>query len=61
MFKAVIMRGQMLEKVFLSTKGIYYQARIKGFTVVWIEPYPFSHSLPFDVDYKVMLSFTDFY
>ncbi len=29
-FKTFIMKGQMLEKVFLSTKGIYFQVNIRG-------------------------------
>lgn len=42
MFKTFIQHEWVLEKVFLSVKGIYFQARIEGFPVIWIEPYPFT-------------------
>ncbi len=61
MFKAVVMKESLLEKVFLSIKGIYYQVIVKGVRITWIEPYPFTHTLPFDVDYKVIQSFSEFY
>ena len=60
-FKGICVKEKLLEKVFLSVKGIYYQVRIKGNLVTWLEPYPFSQTLPFDVDYKVILSFMEFY
>ncbi|CAH2294928.1 pescadillo homolog [Pelobates cultripes] len=50
-----------LSWVFLSIKGIYYQADILGQTVTWISPYAFSHDHPTDVDYRVMATFTEFY
>ena len=31
-----------LRKVFVSIKGIYYQAEIKGQTMTWLVPYQFS-------------------
>lgn len=36
-------------QVFLSIKGIYYQAEVLGQPIVWITPYAFSHdvSVPF--------------
>ncbi|PIA15328.1 hypothetical protein COEREDRAFT_82084, partial [Coemansia reversa NRRL 1564] len=50
-----------LRKVFLSIKGIYYQAEIQGQTVTWIVPYQFSQRTPDDVDFKVMATFLHFY
>nr|XP_014339118.1 PREDICTED: pescadillo homolog [Bos mutus] len=47
--------------VFLSIKGIYYQAEVLGQPIVWITPYTFSHDHPTDVDYRVMATFTEFY
>lgn len=61
MFKALVVRTKRLSKVFLSTRGIYYQVEIKGNKINWVEPYPFAQKLPFDVDYKVILSFSEFY
>ncbi|DAA20482.1 TPA: pescadillo homolog 1, containing BRCT domain (zebrafish) [Bos taurus] len=48
-------------QVFLSIKGIYYQAEVLGQPIVWITPYTFSHDHPTDVDYRVMATFTEFY
>jgi pescadillo protein len=50
-----------LKKVFLSIKGIYYQAEIKGQTITWITPYQFSQDLPHDVDFRVMSTFLEVY
>jgi pescadillo protein len=37
-----VMRTRSLKKVFLSIKGIYYQAVIKGVPVTWLVPYQFT-------------------
>jgi len=50
-----------LTKAFLSIKGIYYQANILGVPITWIQPYKFAQKLPFDVDYKIMMNFAEFY
>lgn len=34
-----------LRQVFLSIKGIYYQAEVLGQPIVWITPYAFSHDV----------------
>lgn len=60
-FRAFICKKRLLRKVFLSAKGVYFQAEIEGKPVTWLEPYSFATTLPFDVDYKVILSFTEFY
>ncbi|XP_029018335.1 pescadillo [Betta splendens] len=53
--------SRALRKVFLSIKGIYYQAEVMGQLVTWLVPYQFSHDHPTDVDYRVMATFTEFY
>ncbi|KAJ6656685.1 hypothetical protein lerEdw1_003572 [Lerista edwardsae] len=60
-FLNYIIASRSLCKVFLSIKGIYYQAEVMGQPVTWITPYAFSHDHPTDVDYRVMATFTEFY
>lgn len=60
-FMHYVIAARALRKVFLSIKGIYYQAEVLGQPVVWITPYTFSHDHPTDVDYRVMATFTEFY
>ena len=56
-----MIKSQSLRKVFVSIKGIYYQASIQGQVITWVVPYHFAQQLPQDVDYTVMLTFLDFY
>lgn len=60
-FQAYVMRSKSLRRVFFSIKGIYYQAEIKGQTITWVVPYQFSQRIPSDVDFRVMLTFLEFY
>ncbi|XP_051021158.1 pescadillo homolog [Acomys russatus] len=60
-FLHYVIAARALRKVFLSIKGIYYQAEVLGQPIVWIVPYAFSHDHPTDVDYRVMATFTEFY
>ncbi|KAG9287060.1 hypothetical protein G9A89_023025 [Geosiphon pyriformis] len=60
-FQHYIMHTRSLRKVFLSIKGIYYQAEIKGQTITWIVPYQFSQQVPDDIDFRIMLTFLEFY
>eukprot|EP01084_Bolivina_argentea_P006715 12712_1 len=61
-FRNYIVSHGLLTKAFISVKGIYYQARFKNkYDVTWIVPHGFAHSIPDDVDYRVMSSFLDFY
>ncbi|KAJ2849161.1 mRNA-binding ribosome synthesis protein nop7 [Coemansia erecta] len=50
-----------LRKVFLSIKGIYYQADIQGQPITWIVPYQFNQHVPQEVDFKIMGTFLEFY
>ncbi|XP_036382618.1 pescadillo [Megalops cyprinoides] len=56
-----IVTSRSLRKVFLSIKGIYYQAEVFGQPITWLVPYQFAHNHPTDVDYRVMATFTEFY
>jgi hypothetical protein len=42
-------------------KGIYYQAEVMGQQVTWLTPHSLAQTLPEDVDYRVMLTFLEFY
>ena len=53
--------SQCFTKAFFSIKGIYYRVEIMGQPITWVQPYRFNQRLPFDVDYKVMGSFLEFY
>lgn len=54
-------RVHALRKVFVSIKGIYYQAEIMSVPVTWIVPYEFLLTRSRDVDYRIMRTFVDFY
>ena len=55
--------SKSLRKVFISIKGYYFQAEIKGQKVTWIVPhyYPFQPQSKSEVDFKVMSIFVEFY
>ncbi|CAE6451279.1 unnamed protein product, partial [Rhizoctonia solani] len=56
-----VMRTHALRKVFLSIKGVYFQAEVMGQTVTWLVPYQFTQPIPVDVDARVMLTFVELY
>ncbi|KAH9025871.1 Pescadillo N-terminus-domain-containing protein [Lactarius pseudohatsudake] len=56
-----VMRTHSLRKVFLSIKGIYYQAEVMDQPVTWLIPYQFTQNIPSDVDVRVMLTFLELY
>lgn len=60
-FQNYVIRTNSLRKVFLSIKGIYYQAEIMGQHITWVVPYRFTQELPHDIDYRIMNTFLDFY
>jgi pescadillo protein len=60
-FQLYVIRAQALRKVFASIKGYYFQAEICGQTVTWLAPHQFSQELPPEVDFRVMLTFLEFY
>ncbi|KAI9220957.1 Pescadillo N-terminus-domain-containing protein [Blastocladiella britannica] len=60
-FQQYIVQSRSLRKTFISIKGIYYQAEIKGQEITWITPHQFSQQPPSDVDFKVMGTFLQLY
>lgn len=62
-FLHAIIEAKALRKVFISIKGYYYQAEIKGQTITWIVPHHFSFEpqMKSEVDFKIMSTFVEFY
>lgn len=50
-----------ITKSFISVKGVYMESEICGSTLRWVIPHSFTQHLPADVDYRVMLTFFEFY
>jgi pescadillo len=40
-----VMHTHALRKVFLSIKGVYYQAEVADQTVTWLVPYQFTQTV----------------
>ncbi|CAD1470499.1 unnamed protein product, partial [Heterotrigona itama] len=62
-FLHAVIAAKALRKVFVSIKGYYYQAEIKGQTINWIVPHHFGFEpqAKNDVDFKMMSIFVEFY
>jgi pescadillo protein len=60
-FQAYVTTTKSLRKCFISVKGVYYQAVIHGQEITWLTPHALAQTLPEDVDYRVMLTFLEFY
>ena len=59
---AYVARTRALRYVFISIKGIYYQADVCGVTLTWVEPHhSFAQQPTMAVDYRVMTSFLELY
>ena len=56
-----VVATRALSKVFVSIKGIYYQANVQGQTVTWLVPHQFTPIVDKRVDVRVMLTFLEFY
>lgn len=62
-FLHAVIEARALRKVFISIKGYYFQAEIKGETITWIVPHHFSFTpqSKAEVDFKLMATFVEFY
>lgn len=62
-FMHYVISAQALRKVFVSIKGYYFQAEIKGELVTWIVPhyYPYQPQAKSEVDFRIMANFVEFY
>jgi pescadillo protein len=56
-----LIQSQSLYKVFISIKGIYLQAIIESQYITTLIPHSFTQYIPTDVDYRIMLTFLQFY
>lgn len=54
-------KERCIKKVFVSIKGVYYQATVKGQEIRWLQPFKFPTNIPTDVDFRIMLTFLEFY
>uniref|UniRef100_A0A5S6QII1 Pescadillo homolog n=1 Tax=Trichuris muris TaxID=70415 RepID=A0A5S6QII1_TRIMR len=60
-FMHFVVETKALRKVFVSIKGVYYQAEIMGQTTTWITPHERAIEDNSKVDMSVMITFADFY
>ncbi|CAG7879326.1 unnamed protein product [Brassica rapa] len=60
-WQAYISRTHALRKVFVSVKGIYYQAELEGQKITWLTPHAIQQVFTNDVDFGVLLTFLEFY
>ena len=60
-FQLYVICNRLLRKVFISIKGVYYQAEIQSQLITWIVPHAFSQNTPSDVDFRVMATFLELY
>lgn len=58
---AFVARERALKKVFVSIKGVYYSATVKGQEVRWLVPFKYAQNIPSDIDFKIMHTFLEFY
>ena len=60
-FMHYVIASKALRKCFISIKGYYFQAEIKGQKVTWIMPHKLAYQTPDDVDFRIMSTFVEFY
>lgn len=58
---AFVAKERLVRKVFVSIKGVYYQADVRGEEVRWLVPFKFPENIPSDIDFRIMLTFLEFY
>jgi pescadillo protein len=56
-----VIASKALRKCFISIKGYYFQAEIKGQKVTWVMPHKLAYHTPDDVDFRIMSTFVEFY
>ncbi|KPI83246.1 hypothetical protein ABL78_7725 [Leptomonas seymouri] len=56
-----VARAHILTKGFISIKGYYYEAIVKGERVRWLCPHEYAHRFPPGIQQYILLSFLEFY
>ena len=56
-----VAKSKSLKKVFVSVKGVYFQAEVMGEAITWLVPHQFTQTIPKEVDLRVMMTFLEFY
>jgi len=60
-FLAYVSESHSLRKVFVTIKGIYYQAEIMGVTINWLAPFEFALEDVEHIDNRLINNFVEFY
>jgi len=60
-WNGIVARSGGVRKSFVSVRGYYFEAEVMGVAVRWIVPHAFTQNIPEDVDFRVMLTFMEFY
>ena len=50
-----------ITKSFISVKGVYLEASVQNVPIRWVVPHSFVQWMPENVDYRVMMTFFEFY
>lgn len=53
--------SQILTKGFISIKGYYYEALVKGERVRWLAPHEYAHKFPSGIQQYILITFLEFY
>ncbi|EPY37271.1 pescadillo [Strigomonas culicis] len=56
-----VAKAQVLSKAFISLKGYYYEAIVKGERIRWLCPHEYAHRFPPGIQQYVLISFLEFY
>ncbi|CCW64825.1 unnamed protein product [Phytomonas sp. EM1] len=56
-----VARSQVLTKGFISIKGYYFEALVRGERIRWLCPHEYAHKFPKGIQQYIMLSFLEFY
>ncbi|XP_053992992.1 pescadillo homolog [Hylaeus volcanicus] len=54
-------KKKLVRRVFCSIKGFYIQVKVLGQSVIFLIPHQFTQDITQQVDYKVLLTFLEFY